>query len=147
MLSKISIAKKLTVPAAEAWQAIEGFGRLDLWFQGITTCRVEGTGVGAHRYMTTADGGKITDLVLEIDATRRQLRYQRLESPFPVTAYQGTVEIFESFDAAAVVVWTVDFESRSEVSAAVAKALIAGIGVGIDGMQDDLAARAATANT
>jgi len=139
MLTKMTIAKKMTVPGDTAWEAIRKIGRLDVWFPSIATCRVEGHGVGAHRYMTLKRGGDITDRVVEIDPTKRRLTYQRIRSPFPVTSYTGTVEVFESFDARAIVVWTVDFESDPEDSEAVAQTLRTGIGAGVDGMEADLA--------
>jgi hypothetical protein len=138
VLTKVTIARKMAVPSDEAWEAISRIGRLDVWFPTIATCRVEGDGVGAHRYLALRRGGDITDRVVEIDASRRRLTYQRLKSPFPVTTYRGTVEVFESFDAWAVVVWTVDFESAPEDSAAVAAQLRSGIGDGVDGMEKDL---------
>ena len=140
MLTKMTIAKKMAVPGDTAWEAIRKIGRLDVWFPSIATCRVEGHGVGAHRYMTLKRGGDITDRVIEIDSTKRRLTYQRIRSPFPVTSYTGTVEVFESFDARAVVVWTVDFESDPKDSEAVAQALRTGIGAGVDGMEIDLQA-------
>ena len=88
--------------------------------------------------MTLHRGGNITDRILDIDSAKRRLTYQRLRSPFPVTFYKGTVEVFESFDSLAVVVWTVDFESDAKDSATVAEALRAGIGAGVDGMGKDL---------
>src|SRR5262245_51557286 len=42
-----------------------------------------------------------------------------VRSPFPVSSYIGTVEVFESFDSMTVVVWTVEFESTPEQSASV----------------------------
>ena len=138
MLTKITIAKKMTVPSGKAWEAISDIGRLDVWFPSIATCRVEGEGVGAHRYMTSYRGGDIVDQIVEIDPPNRRLRYQRVRSPFPVSSYKGTVEVFESFDSRAVVVWTVDFESEPNVRATVAEALRAGIAAGVDGMEEDL---------
>jgi hypothetical protein len=64
-----------------------------------------------------------------------RLTYQRVSSPFPVTSYKGTVEVFESFDSRAIVVWTVDFDSEPKDSATVAEALRTGIGAGVDGME------------
>ena len=139
MLTQVAITKKLTVSSATAWEAIRRVGRLDVWFPTIATCRVEGDGVGAHRYLTLRRGGEITDRVVEIDPARRRLAYQRVRSPFPVTSYRGTVEVFESFDGRALVVWTVDFESEPEQAAAVAATLRTGIGAGVDGMERDLA--------
>jgi hypothetical protein len=64
MLTQIAIAKKLTVPGDKAWEAIGKIDRLDVWFPTIATCRVDGEGVGAHRYMTLNRGGDITDLIV-----------------------------------------------------------------------------------
>jgi uncharacterized protein YndB with AHSA1/START domain len=141
MRYKMSVTKKLSVPAVDVWEAVVEFGRLDVWFPSIATCRVEGEGVGASRHMSVEGGGEITDRLAEIDFPGRRLSYQRLQSPFPVTSYRGTVEVFSSFDSMAVVAWTVDFESRPEVSEAVAKILEAGIGAGVDGMERELRAR------
>ena len=59
-----------------------------------------------------------------------------------MSAYKGTVEVFESFDALAVVVWTVDFESNPEDSARVAEMLRTAIGAGVEGMEKDLSGHA-----
>ena len=138
MLTKIAIAKKMRAQSAVAWAAISKIGRLEVWFPSIATCRVEGDGVGAHRYMTLVGGGDITDRIVQIDSTRRQLTYQRISSPFPVSSYRGTVEVFESFDSRAVVVWTVEFDSDPKDADSVAEALKLGIGAGVDGMDEDL---------
>ena len=140
MLTKVTIAKKMTVPADSAWEAISKIGRLDVWFPTIASCIVEGEGVGAHRYITLKRGGDITDRIAEINATKRRLTYQRIRSPFPVSSYKGTVEVFESFDSSAIVVWTVDFESDPRDSSTVAEALRSGIGAGVDGMERDVQA-------
>jgi uncharacterized protein YndB with AHSA1/START domain len=142
--TKVTIARKLSVPTDRAWEAIRAIGRLDVWFPTIGSCRVEGAGVGAHRYLTLKRGGDITDRVLEIDPARRRLTYQRVKSPFPVTSYRGTVEVFDSFDAHAVVVWTVDFESEPADSTNVSEMLKAGIGAGVEGMEQDLQRAAGT---
>lgn len=141
MVTKVTVAKKLTVSSDKAWEAISKIGRLDVWFPTIATCTVEGDGVAAHRYMTLHRGGEITDRIVDINPTRRQLTYERVRSPFPVTSYKGTVEVFESFDSRAIVVWTVDFESRPEDSVTVAATLRSGIGAGVEGMERDLQSR------
>jgi hypothetical protein len=138
VLTKVTIAKKMTVSSDRAWEAISKVGRLDAWFPTIGTCTVEGEGVGARRYMTLKRGGDITDRIVEINTAKRRLTYQRMKSPFPVTSYKGTVEVFESFDTRAIVVWTVDFESDPKDSSTVAEALRSGIGAGVDGMERDL---------
>jgi hypothetical protein len=141
MSTKISIARKMDVSAAKAWEAISKFGRLDVWFPTIATCEVKGTGLGATRRMTLERGGSIIDRIIALDASNRRLIYDRAESPFPVSSYRGTVEVLESFDALAVVVWTVDFTSAPDVAEGVAAMLSKGIGNGVEGMNADLKRR------
>lgn len=138
VITKQAITKKLNVPADVVWEAVRKIGRLDVWFPIIETCRVEGEGSGASRYMTVAGGGEINDTIEEIDDTNRRLIYLRPLSPFPVTYYRGTVEVFKSYDGLGVVVWTIDFESQPEDSAAVAELVRGAISQGIDGMEKDL---------
>ena len=138
MPTKALIARKMNVPAETAWNAISKVGRLDVWFPSISDCRVEGDGIGARRYMTLDRGGEIVDHIVDIDPQMRRLVYDRTKSPFPVSSYKGTVEVFESFDALAVVVWTVEFESAPESALSVKSTLEAGIGAGIEGMAADL---------
>jgi hypothetical protein len=120
------------------WEAISRIGRLDVWFPIIETCKVEGNGPGALRYMTVAGGGEIKDTIEEIDSKNMKLIYLRPISPFPVTHYRGTVEVFTSYDGLGVVVWTIDFESKPEDSASVAELVHGAISAGIDGMENDL---------
>lgn len=139
MAAQSRIARKLGVGADAAWEALATFGRLDVWFPSISSCRVEGAGVGATRHMELDGLGPITDVLVELDTEARRLAYDRTQSPFPVTSYRGTVEVFTSFDGLAVVVWTVDFESDAEVAELVDQLLVDGIGAGVDGLGADLA--------
>jgi len=137
MLTKALVARKINVPAA-AWRAVSALGRLDVWFPTIATCRVAGEGVGARRFLTFHRGGDVEDHIVQIDHKKRRVVYDRVRSPFPISSYTGTVEVFESFDSMAVVVWTVEFESTPEQSASVRATLENGIGDGLLGMNADL---------
>jgi hypothetical protein len=139
--TKTAITRKMTVSAARTWKAIEGIGGLDVWFPSITSCTIEGSGIGAIRRMDSVRGGKIVDRIIDIQQAEMRLVYQRIESPFAVTSYRGTVEVFESFDGLGVLAWTIDFESTPENAPIVNGQLEAGIGAGVEGMKADLAAR------
>ncbi len=139
MTHKQPITKKLNVPADVVWQAIRNIGRLDVWFPIIESCRVEGEGQGALRYMTIVNGGgEIKDTIEEIDDANRRLVYLRPISPFPVSYYQGTVEVFTSYDGLGIVVWTIEFESKPEDVASVAELVHDAISAGLEGMEKDL---------
>jgi len=66
------------------------------------------------------------------------LVYLRLVSPFPVTYYKGTVEVFSSYDGLGIVVWTIEFESKPEDTASVAELVHEAISAGLEGMEKDL---------
>lgn len=144
MFTKQAITKKLDASTDKAWEAIRNIEGLDRWFPIIGSCRVEGSGVGALRHMTL-EGGQITDLIEAVDDERKRFVYLRTTSPFPVTHYRGTVEIFDSYDGRAVLSWTIDFESRAEDSAAVAALVKGAISDGIDGMERELREAAVSA--
>lgn len=139
MMTKQPITKKIKVPAEKVWEAISNIGRLDVWFPIIETCTVEGSGAGAKRNMSLVNGGgEIKDIIKEIDHKNMRLVYLRPISPFPVTAYTGTVEVFKSYDGLGIVVWTIDFESKPEDSSSVAEIVLGAISAGIDGLEKDL---------
>ncbi len=138
MMTKQPITKKLNVPVDAVWAAIRQIGRLDVWFPIIASCQVKGDGLGAERHMTLTGGGEIKDTIEAMDDGIRTLVYHRPISPFPVTDYRGTVEVFESYDGLGIVVWTIDFESKPEDAGAVAELVLGAISDGLEGMEKDL---------
>lgn len=139
---KALISRKLPVEVDEAWEVLRGFGDLGVWFPSIDTCSVQGSGPGARRDLELADSmGHIVDYLRSIDEAGRRLRYERVESPFPVDTYWGTVEVFESYDAFAVVVWTVDYTADDEVVEGVRAILEDAIGAGVEGLGKHLSGR------
>ena len=111
MQTKTTVTRKMTVPAAKAWDAIAKVGRLDVWFLTISTCVVEGSGVGAIRRMDLARGGKIVDHIVDIQPGKMRLTYERVESPFPVTAY-FTTGLFSGVDSKSIVQTTTPRPSK-----------------------------------
>jgi hypothetical protein len=139
MRTTVTVTRKLGASAEDAWAAVEAVGRLDVWFPSISGCVVEGSGVGATRRLTLDGGlGEMIDIVRSVDVERRRLTYERVESPFPVASYLGTVEIFASYYGRAVVAWTVELESEADVAVGVAGLLEGAIGDGVAGMDADL---------
>ena len=139
MIEQINITKTLTVNADQAWAAISGIGGLDRWFPIIADCSVlGGAGVGATRFLTLVDGGKITDRIEVIDHQQRSLRYNRIESPFPVQSYLGTVNISKVNDNSAKLSWTVEIDVQEEQREALVELIRRAITEGVDGLEKDL---------
>jgi hypothetical protein len=140
MIELLNVTKTITINADKAWTAISGIGGLDRWFRFpiITDCAVTGTGVGATRTLTLADGAKMKDRIEAIDHQFRRLRYTRTESPFPVQSYLGTVEIRKVNDRATEVSWTVEIDVQEDQRVALVKLLRNALTDGIQGLEQDL---------
>lgn len=131
MIESVNVSKTMSVPVERVWAAIAGIGGLDRWFPVIAACRVIGDGVGAMRILALAAGGEIKDRIELIDHQRRCFQYNRIESPFPVNHYLGTVAVNEAFDGGSEVSWTVEIDvaeaQRDELLDFIRQALAGGI--------------------
>ncbi|WP_262967285.1 SRPBCC family protein [Methylobacter psychrophilus] len=141
MIEQINVTKNLTVNADQAWAAISSIGGLERWFPIIADCSVLGAGVGASRFLTLVDGGKITDRIDTIDHQQRSLRYNRIESQFPVQSYLGTVNISKVHDNSAKLSWIVAIDVQEEQREAMVELIRRAITDGVDGLEQDLQQR------
>ena len=114
MIEQLNVTKTINADADRVWAAISSIGGLDRWFPVITACSVSGTGEGATRILTLADGAEIKDSIEAIDHEHRRLRYTRTESPFPVQSYRGTVDVRYVNAGTAEVSWTVEIDVQED---------------------------------
>ena len=138
MLKTINISSKIPVPAEQAWTAISNIGGLELWFPIISECRVTGDGVGATRILTLENGGTMTDIIELIDHQQRRLQYNRIQSPFPVQSYIGTVEVHATGQHACELSWTIDMDVAEAEAAELAEFVKQAISDGIQGLAQAL---------
>jgi hypothetical protein len=138
MIEQLNVTKTIIVDADQAWAAISSIGGLDRWFPIITNCTVFGSGEGATRILTLADGAKIKDRIEVIDPQHRRFRYTRTESPFPVQSYLGTVDVRKVNDGTAEVSWTVDMDVQEFQRDALVELLRNALTEGIQGLEQDL---------
>ena len=70
-------------PADAIWQVICDFGAACRYLSRVVNCTVEGTGIGALRTMTSADGSTIVECLKVLDESARNLSYALLtDTPF-----------------------------------------------------------------
>lgn len=143
MIETLNVTKTMAVPADQAWQAIAQINGLDHWFPVIVDCTVTGNGVGATRILTLSTGEKITDRIEAIDHHGRRFRYNRIESPFPVSRYLGTVDICQLGPDSSEIVWTLEIDVDNEKRDELVGFLKQTLSDGIDGLERDLASSAA----
>lgn len=139
MIETVNVNKIIAVPADQAWQAIAQINGLDRWFPVISDCTVTGNGVGAIRILTLTTGEKITDRIEAIDHHARRFHYNRIESPFPVSRYLGTVEVCQLGPDSSEIAWTLEIAVDNEQREELAGFLQQTLSDGIDGLERDLA--------
>lgn len=69
MIDNSNIAQTIDAPSDKVWAAIRAIDGLDRWFPVIATCRVEGEGVGAIRFLELSDGKSEVTWAVELDVT------------------------------------------------------------------------------
>lgn len=101
------VSESVTVDAApgKLWELI---GKFDaLWNPLAAEVRQVGTGVGALRYITGADGRKLIERLEEHDGDRMFYRYS-LVSGIPASDYSGTLQV-KPAGTGSIVEWRVQF--------------------------------------
>lgn len=108
--AEVKVSRKVNVDPDRVWNAIAAGDGLDKWLPVITYCRLEGSGAGATRYCTMANGAQLKERILEVDHARRVFRYSIDEHPLPARNLTGTVQISDLGDGATAVSWGARFE-------------------------------------
>lgn len=107
---EVNVSRKVNVDPGLVWETIAAGDGLDKWLPVITQCRLEGSGAGATRYCTMANGAQLKERILEVDHARRIFRYSIDEHPLPARNLTGRVEIRDLGGGAASVSWGARFE-------------------------------------
>jgi uncharacterized protein YndB with AHSA1/START domain len=134
--SSIKVVRKINAPADAVWQTISAIGGVDKWLGMIKTCHFEGTGAGAKRVCTTADGMTINERIDAIDQENRVFRYSIPEPPMPIKNLVGTMKVFAGDNGnEAQVDWSATFEVEEAQEAEMLAMLEAVYSDGIRGLE------------
>ncbi|XOV83321.1 MAG: SRPBCC family protein [bacterium] len=121
---RTEITRTIQVPANEVWATISKGGDVHHWFTGvITSCALSGTGEGAERFCTMADGAELKERIIEIDHDARRFRYAIDEHPLPASHVIATIFVVGLSDGRAQVTWGADYATDDENSSVVDETL------------------------
>ena len=138
MVENIAVVRVVDAPSDKVWAAIRAIGGLDRWFPVISSCRVEGEGVDAIRILSLADGGEMRDRIEEINDQARRFRYLRIEHPFPVSFYEGTVTVRDAGNGNSEVTWAVETDVAEKAREEFIPMISAALSDGIAGLEREL---------
>jgi uncharacterized protein YndB with AHSA1/START domain len=112
MLRQTTATAIVAAPADRIWATIAAGGGVHHWFGAvITACELRGSGPGAERFCTMADGADLKERILEIDADARRFRYAIDEHPLPAREVVAAMEVEDLGDGTARITWGAQYEA------------------------------------
>lgn len=123
-MATVEVREIVSSTADAVWDLVRDFGDISRWSKGISSCEVDGEGIGAVRTM------KLGDLVIRerleaFDDAARRFSYSIVEAPLPLQEYLSTFEVTPAAEGSEIV-WSSRFE-HAGVAEADAKAMVEGI--------------------
>jgi hypothetical protein len=103
-------SQELSASTDAIWSLVGDFARMDTWTDGALLLRVEGSGEGALRHVTTRAGDFI-ERCDSVDAHEWCLRYSIVESPWPIRDYHAEVRVIPVNANSCVIEWSSEFET------------------------------------
>jgi hypothetical protein len=123
----------LNTSADNAWKVIGDFNGLTKFIPAITGSTLKGSGVGAERTLSFADGSKMVERLESLE--RNTLTYSIVTSQLPLEGYLACMRTEDLGNNRCKVVWSSSFTPKG-VSEAEAVGIIRGVyTVGLAGLK------------
>lgn len=135
-MATVSEDIRISAPAADVWATVRDFGAIDEYVPAVASAELSGTGVGAERTLTLAEGGQVVERLESIDDDTRTLRYTIVESPLPVEDYEGHLTVTEMDDSTCEVTWASSFEGDGAPDDEIAGTFSELYTVGLEGLNE-----------
>ncbi|MEM6693903.1 MAG: SRPBCC family protein [Pseudomonadota bacterium] len=121
---KTEVIQTIEASPEDVWETISQGGEVHRWFTGvITTCELTGSGEGAERRCTMADGAALEERIIEVDHDRMRFRYAIDKHPLPATDVVATIQVTELPGGNTQVTWGADYSVTEDHAALVAETL------------------------
>lgn len=136
-MSKTTTAIQTINASADAvWATIAQGGDVHKWFgSAFRACELKGSGEGAERILTLADGGQLRERIVEIDHAAKRFRYAIEEHPLPATNVVGRIEVEDLGGGKTEVRWGATYTVADEHVGVVEQALMGVYGQGIRALE------------
>lgn len=109
-MAEVRVSKRYEVPAEQVWARIGDPARLAEWHPFIE--RTESLDGGRRRVNTTADGGRVSETILEQGDRHHTWRID--EGPLPYESFVGTIRVRDESDGGCIVECDGRFEPKPD---------------------------------
>lgn len=138
-MEEVKASGTINASADEVWSLVSDFNGLDKFVEAVADCTTEGTGIGAVRTLTLADGGEVIEKLESLDHDQRLLTYSIVESPMPIQNYTGTMQVDELEDRRSKFSWSSTFDAADGTEDEMKEALKGLYNLGVEGLQQHFA--------
>ncbi|MDX1636615.1 MAG: SRPBCC family protein [Balneolaceae bacterium] len=138
-MQKVEVSGTIQALPQEVWKIVKNFGELDQFVEAIAECTVNQSGKRPVRTLILADGGEVTEQLLNLDDRDYELTYSILESPMPIDNYTGTMKLEASGDQQTEFTWSSTFEVPEEHADEIREALEGLYQLGLEGLKKKFA--------
>jgi uncharacterized protein YndB with AHSA1/START domain len=92
-------------PIAKVWAVAGTFGEVERWIDGVTSCTMEGQGIGAVRTVTR-NGNMVREQLDRHDPDAHEISYVILDPhPMPATNVRGTITLAAEGEGSTRILW------------------------------------------
>jgi hypothetical protein len=124
------VVEEVAAPAARVWAVIRGFGDILQWTDGLESCELEGSGVGAVRTVGLPGGLKLQERLETVDDAERSFSYAIIgKTPLPFRDYLARVQLREAGADRCEITWEGRFDPKPGSEAA-SQTIVRGIYTG-----------------
>lgn len=115
-MKTVAVSHRIRVPVKTAWEIVRTGDGLERWIPVISSCRLEGRGVGAKR-VCTVNGQQVVESLETVDDGTRLLQYRIQEQALmPIRNALGTVHLTPTGGDETAVLWMMNFEIDVEAA-------------------------------
>jgi hypothetical protein len=109
-MAEVRVEQELPAAADAVWKVVRDFGGIGSWSPSVTSCQVEGSGVGAVRTIRAGEA-LIRERLESFDEAGRCFSYRVLEGTLPVSDFLGRISIASAGGTRSRILWTAAFEA------------------------------------
>ena len=109
-MTRVFCTITIDVPAEAVWLLLSDFGAACQYLFQVIDCRVEGSGIGARRTLTSTDGSTIVEQLNSLDELNHRLSYTLL-SDTPFGNCVTTLAVFDLGSNQSQLDWSATFEA------------------------------------
>jgi len=135
-MASVSESIRISASPDDVWTTVRDFGAIAQYVPPITSAELSGTGVGAERTLTLADGAQVVERLDSVDDDTRTLRYTIVESPLPIADYEGTLSVTAVDDSTCKVTWSSSFAVQEGPEDEVAETFVDLYTAGLNGLKE-----------